>query len=36
MELQNRTTGDTLVAEEFTIEGLVRCVMKSAAGGRNP
>ena len=36
MELQNRTTGDTLVAEEFTIEGLVRCVLKSAAGGRNP
>lgn len=33
-ELQNRTTGDTLVAEEFTIEGLVRCVLKSEAGGR--
>lgn len=34
MELQNRTAGDTLVAEEFTIEGLVRCVLKSEAGGR--
>ena len=33
MELQNRTAGDTLVAEEFTIEGLVRCVLKSEAGG---
>ena len=34
MELQNRTAGDTLVAEEFTIEGLVRCVLEAEAGGR--